>query len=140
MRYEVTVEIDAPAERVWEHLIDVERWPEWTASMSRVELLGNKPFGPGSAVRIKQPKLPPAVWTVTGFVPGSAFTWVAKSPGVTTTALHELVSAPDGPLTVRLVLEQTGPLAPLFAVLVGRLSRRYLNMEAQGLKRRAESP
>lgn len=139
MRYEVTVDIDAPAERVWEILTDVERWPEWSDSMSSVERLDDRPFGPGSTARIKQPKLPPAVWEVTDFTPGSAFTWIARNPGLTTTAIHELGSAPGGPVTVRLVLDQSGPLAPLIAVLTGRLSRRYVNMEIQGLKRRAES-
>ncbi|SEG53354.1 Polyketide cyclase / dehydrase and lipid transport [Thermomonospora echinospora] len=139
MRYEITADIDAPAERVWEVLVDVERWPEWTASMDEVRRLEDRPFGTGATVRIKQPKLPTAVWEVTDFVPGSSFTWVSKSSGITSTAVHELTSAPGGPVTVRLVFDQSGPLAPLLGVFAGRLVRRYLTLEAEGLKRRSES-
>jgi hypothetical protein len=48
---------------------------------------------------------------------------------------------PDGPgrSTVRLVFEQSGPLAPVLGMLAGRLTRRYVAMEAEGLRRRSES-
>ncbi|HEX2316452.1 MAG TPA: SRPBCC family protein [Thermomonospora sp.] len=139
MRYEVTVTIDAPLERIWEILVDVERWPEWSASMSRVERLDPGPFGPGSRARIKQPRLPSAIWQVTEFSQGSSFTWVARTPGMTTTAGHTLSPAAGG-TELRLTLHQTGPLAPLVGALAGRLARRYVDLEAEGLKYDAETP
>jgi hypothetical protein len=40
---------------------------------------------------------------------------------------------------VELTINQTGALSPLTTALVGRLTRRYVEMEAQGLKRWCEA-
>ena len=139
MRYETSVEIDASPENVWTVLVDVERWPAWTASMTSVRLLRPEPFMVGSAARIKQPKLPPAVWRVTDFQPGRSFSWVAKGPGVATTASHTVTARDGGDgAVVTLGLVQGGPLAPIADLLLTRLTRRYMRIEATGLKRRCE--
>jgi uncharacterized protein YndB with AHSA1/START domain len=39
MRYEIEVDIDSTPEAVWAVLADVERWPEWTPSMTLVRRL-----------------------------------------------------------------------------------------------------
>ena len=64
-------EVDAPPEVVFAVLSDVERWPEWTPTVTRVERLGNAgaPLALGGRLRIVQPKVPPAEWTVTAFEP-----------------------------------------------------------------------
>lgn len=136
MHFEISVDIDATPETVWNLLKDVERWPEMTDSIDRVEVL-DKPFGLSSRARVHQPKLPAAVWTVTAFKENETFTWESRSPGVTTTAAHDIVPNEKG-VTARLTLDQKGPLAPLIGLLTGRLSRRYVTMEANGLKARAE--
>ncbi|SNS11641.1 Polyketide cyclase / dehydrase and lipid transport [Actinomadura meyerae] len=136
MHFETSVDIAASPETVWKLLTDVERWPEMTASIDRVELL-DKPFAVSSRARVHQPKIPAAVWTVTELTEGEAFTWESRSPGVTTTGVHALTRTGDG-VTVRLTLDQKGPLAPLFGLLTGRLTRRYVTMEADGLKAKAE--
>jgi len=52
MRYTVSADIAAPAERVWAVLSDVERMPAWTSSMTSVERLDPGPLRVGSSVRI----------------------------------------------------------------------------------------
>src|SRR5262249_25042760 len=79
MKIEVSVEIFRPAERVWSVLVDVERWPEWTPSTTSIERLDQAAFGPGSRVRIRQPKLKAVVWRVTEFRQDRLFTWEAQS-------------------------------------------------------------
>ncbi len=131
--------IDAEPDEVWSVLVDVERWPEWTDSMDRVERLDEGEFGLGSRVRIAQPRLPRATWEVTAFEPGRAFRWVSGSPGAVSMADHEIEAHPDGGTELYLRFEQTGALARLVGPLFKGLVRRYVDMEAEGLKARCES-
>ena len=137
--FENTVEIAATLGDVWAVLLDVERWPEWTSSMSEVERLDSGPLALGSRVRIRQPRLPPAVWRVTRLDPAQGFTWKAVAPGVTTVGDHRLTSADPGRVAVTLGIRRTGPLAPLVDRVFRNLTRRYVTMEAEGLKRRCEA-
>lgn len=133
-----TISIDAPAERVWQTMADVERWHEWTASITRIERLDDGPLGVGARARVEQPKLPPATWTVTDWQPGRSFTWISTGPGFTTTGVHAV--EPESPTTSRatLVVRFGGLLGPLVALLSRRLTTTYLGFEATGLKRRSE--
>lgn len=139
MRHQIEVDIDATPDAVWTVLTDVERWPEWTASMILVRRLEEGPFGMGSRARVRQPGLPPAVYTVTEYEPGRAFSWAARSPGVTVIGGHHVGPRGDGHATVRLTVRLTGVLAPLVGLFAARPARRYVAMEAEGLKRRCES-
>ena len=136
-RNETTVTIGVPPEQVWPVLVDVESWPELTASMNRVQKLDEGPLREGARVRIEQPKLPPATWTVTELVENDRFVWRARGPGFTTIARHEVIPT-DGGSRLRLVVEQTGPLGGLVGRLGGNLTDRYIALEAAGIKRRAE--
>ena len=138
MEYEVSRQLDAEVGVVWRVLVDVERWPEWTASVTSARKLVGGPLGLGSEVRIKQPKLPSALWRVTDFQPGKSFTWVSRVPGLTTFGFHRLVPESDGSVTVRVGTEQRGPLTPLSALLLAGLVRRHVDTEIGGLKRRCE--
>jgi uncharacterized membrane protein len=139
MNFETAVTINAPAERVWAVLTDVERWPEWTASVTSAELLEPGPLQPGSRVRIQQPRLAEAVYHVEEFTDRASFTWTATRPGITTTAGHHL-STENGTTRVRLTVSQRGPLAWTVGLLLSGTIRRYLQMEATGLRTRCEQP
>jgi len=139
MKVEDGTTIAAAPARVWAVFADVERWPEWTESIDSVELLDPGPLRVGSRAKIRQPKLPAAVWKVTELVDGESFTWVARSPGVRTTGVHA-VSADGGGTRATNSVEQSGPLGWLAGALTARLTRRYLAVELAGLKRRCESP
>jgi uncharacterized protein YndB with AHSA1/START domain len=138
-RYEATVDISAPADKVWAVLTAVERWPEWTPSMAKLERLDAGELAVGSRVRIRQPKLPVAVWRVTALEPGRCLEWQYRSPLLLAVGSHAVKTNVSGGTTVTLVLEQNGLLTPLLTLLYGGLTRRYVEMEAQGLKRRCES-
>jgi hypothetical protein len=130
-------EILAAPELVWSIMADLERWPQWTPSIVRIDVPAATPIGLGTTVLIQQPKLPPAKWTIIEWQPKERFTWVSPNPGVRATAVHAIHRTPTG---VHLMLELTfeGLLAPLMAWLTGDLTRRYIAMEAAGLKAEAE--
>jgi len=137
-RFRTAIDIDATPETVWSVLVDVERWPSWTASMNRVTRLDSGAFDLGSAVRIKQPRLPAVVWRVTAFERGTSFTWATRSPGLETVGRHTLVPRAGGGVTVILEAWQSGALARLVGLLISGLGRRYVEREAAGLKQHCE--
>ena len=65
MQFSITTEVDAPPEVVFAVLNEVESWPDWTPTVTRVERLGDAgaPLALGDRLRIVQPKVPPAEWT-----------------------------------------------------------------------------
>jgi uncharacterized protein len=135
--FRATRRIRAPHEVAWEVMQDVERWHEWTESISRIEILDGKPFGPGSRVRIVQPGLQSFDWTVTEYAEGRSFTWCASGPGLRLQASHTLVPAGEG-CFADLRLTFGGPLGQFVGWLGGKVTRKYMQMEAEGLQARSE--
>ncbi len=140
MRFSATSDVAAPARRIFDVYTDVVRWPDWTKTVTSVERLDQGPLRVGSRARIRQPRLPVAVWEVTDLEPGRSFTWVARGPGIVTTGRHEVI--PMGGVDraqVTASLEQAGLLGPLVGLLTRRLTDRYLQTEVRGLKARCET-
>lgn len=135
---EHAVTIAAPPERVWAVVVDVERWPERIPTVDTVERLDDGPLVVGSRTRLQQPRLSPAVWTVTELVVGSSYTWESSSPGVTITASHVVEPHPDGS-RLTLALSVSGPLSGVGWLATRSLSQRYVETEAASIKRAAET-
>jgi uncharacterized membrane protein len=131
------IEIDASAKLVWDVFSDVERWPEWTASVTGLNALDGPGLAVGKRFEIKQPRLPKLVWEVTALDEGTSWTWEQRSPGGRTVAVHEVESA-GARTRVRQRLDQQGPVGALVARFMRGTTKRYLELEAQGLKARSE--
>src|SRR5688572_6601747 len=138
MEQSTRIEVEAPAERVWEVLREVERWPEWASTVTSVRRLDDGPLAVGSRVRVEQPRIPPTEYVVTEFEPNRSFTWTATGPGVRTTARHRLEQLGAGTTRVTLAVEQAGPLGTVMGRFYRRLTDRYLTAEAEGIKARSE--
>ena len=132
----VSITIDAPIEVVWAIFTDVERWPTWASSFTSVELIDG-PMRLGAKARIRQPRLPTVVWEVTRWEPGRSWTWTASGPGLRTDASHVLTRSGDGTVAEQSITS-SGPLGRLIAFFSRSLTRRYLAIEAAGLKQRSE--
>ena len=139
MRIEKSIEIDAPQQRVWDVLSALEAWPQRIETVDTVELLTPAPITKGSRVRLKQPKLPEGTWDITAWDEPSSFEWTQKTTGTTSVAGHRVEALGDGRSRLTLTLDMRGFLIPIIALFYRDLTNRYMNLEAEGMKRAAES-
>ena len=137
MRFDHSITVQAPAERVWAIFSDVAKWPEWTPTVDQVERLDEGPIHLGSRTRIRQPKLPVAIWEVTELKEGEYFEWVSRAPGIKTTGGHRVVSTPEGTVATATIIQE-GPLGWLFGKLYANLTKRYIALETESLKKVSE--
>lgn len=133
------IEINASLERVWEVLVDVESWPDWTTSMTSVNRLDSGPLRVGSTARIEQPNLPTMVWRVTELVPQQQFSWESKLPGLLITGKHAVTELAPGRVRLELAAIGSGLLAGIADRISGKRTRDYVELEAAGMKAAAES-
>lgn len=135
--YELSTTIDAPIDVVWRVLVDVERMPEWTASMRSVRLEECDELRRGSRAWIKQPWLRAGRWTVDLFDPPRYFSWRSRSGSIETTGGH-LLDDRGGATLATFTVRYSGSGAGIVGLLIGPLIRRYVDLELRGLKARAE--
>ena len=139
MRFEKSIEIDAPQQRVWDVLSDLEAWPQRIETVDSVELLTPAPITKGSRLRLKQPKLPEGDWDITVWDAPSYFEWTQKTTGATSIAGHRVEALGEGRARLTLTIEMRGFLIPIVALFYKKLTNRYMDLEAEGMKRAAES-
>lgn len=139
MHFETSIDVDASQQRVWDVLTDIEAWPARIDTVDTVELVTPAPLAAGSRVRLRQPKLPEAVWEVTVWEAPSFFEWMSKSSGMTITAGHRVEGLGHGRARLTLTIDMRGPLAPLFGRLSAGLTNDYMAREATAMQRAAEA-
>ena len=139
MHFEKTIEIDAPQQRVWDVLSDLEAWPRRIETVDVVELLTPAPITKGSQVRLKQPKLSEGIWDITVWDAPSYFEWTQKTGGITSVAGHRVEALGEGRARLTLTLDMRGLLIPVMALFHKGLTNRYMTLEADGMKRAAET-
>jgi hypothetical protein len=120
-------------------LSDLEAWPQRIETVDVVELLIPPPVATGSRVRLKQPKLPEGIWEITVWDAPSYFEWTQKTGGMTSVAGHRVETVDEGRARLTLTLDMRGFLIPVIAMFYKSLTNRYMTLEAEGMKRTAES-
>jgi len=139
MQFEKSIDINAPQQRVWDVLSAIEAWPQRIETVDSVELLTPAPITEGSRVRLKQPKLPEGTWDITVWDAPSYFEWTQKMTGATSVAGHRVDALEAGRARLTLTLDMRGFLIAIIGVFYRDLTNRYMNLEAEGMKRAAES-
>lgn len=129
----------ATASGLWAVVADVTSWPAHLPTFRAVTHSGGpSPLGIGARYDVRQPGLAAATYEVTVVDPGRSFAWVARSPGVVSTAVHSVTAQGEGS-RLDLSLEWSGPLAGLVRRLLGGRAARMIELEATTLARVAES-
>jgi uncharacterized membrane protein len=139
MRFEKSIDIDAPQQRVWDVLSDIEAWPQRVETVESVAVLTPAPITRGSRVRLKQPKLPEGTWDVTTWDAPSYFEWTQTTGGITSVAGHRVEALGESRARLTLTLDMRGVLIPIIGLFYKNLTNRYMKLEAEGMKRVAES-
>ena len=139
MRFEKSIDIAAPQQRVWDVLSDLEGWPQRIETVDMVELLTPAPITKGSRVRLKQPKLREGTWEITVWDAPTYFERTQKTSGIISVAGHRVDELGEDRACLTVTLDMHGLLVPTIALFYKKLPNHYMNLEAEGMKRAAES-
>ena len=120
-------------------LSDIEGWPGRIETVDTVELLTPAPLGKGSRVHLKQPKLPDGTWDITVWDAPAHFEWTQKEGGITIVAGHRVEALGEGRARLTLTIDMRGLLVPIFGRMYKGLTNDYMHLEAEGIKRAAET-
>ncbi|HEY2161223.1 MAG TPA: SRPBCC family protein [Solirubrobacteraceae bacterium] len=128
---EHTAPSNAGRETLWKLFAEPGAWPGWNPTIGEASFDG--PIANGTTGRVK-PKRGPAAKVVLADVQEPAgFTTVSRLPGARLRIVHELAEARGGGslVTERAVLD--GPLAGIWAVVLGRQLRHDMTAAVEGL-------
>jgi hypothetical protein len=138
MQYEVTAEIDAPAERIWAIITDAPAYAEWDSGVEKVE--GR--IAPGEKIKVFSEMNPGRGFPVrvTEFEPPARMTWTGGMPlglfkGVRTFAL---TPGPNSSTRFEMRESFSGPLLPLMRRSMPDFGPSF-EQYAAGLKALAEN-
>jgi len=52
MRFSSSIEVDAPVNKVWALIDELEKWPQWMLSIRRIERVSEGPLAVGSQISV----------------------------------------------------------------------------------------
>jgi carbon monoxide dehydrogenase subunit G len=115
MRFESSIDINAPAKKVWTLIDKLEEWPQWMPSIKKIERISKGPLAVGSqlAVTAKVSGLTVTLlMTITEFVPERTVVMQGKALGTNLTRFYNLEPV-NGKTKVTIGGDVTGALAKL---------------------------
>jgi carbon monoxide dehydrogenase subunit G len=136
MRFESSIDINAPVEKVWALIDKLEQWPQWTPSIKKIERVSKGPLTAGSqlSVTAKVSGLTiTLLMTITEFVPERTVVMQGKALGTNLIRFYNLEPL-DGKTKVTIGGEVSGALA----WLARRGGQAVSDEIAQAVKKRIE--
>ncbi|HET6552968.1 MAG TPA: SRPBCC family protein [Dyella sp.] len=131
--HEESIEIEAPAARVWQLFRDVAGWKRWNAGIEHIELHG--PFATGTTFTMQPPGEDAFVSTLIAVSENAGFTDETVIDGTRVVVEHRIEPTSAGGARVTYATQIHGPGAEDFGPLVTGDFGDVL----KGLKRMAEA-
>lgn len=139
MRFEKSIDIEAPRQRVWDVLTDIEAWPRVIRLVEVAEVVTPPPLTVGGTVRLREHRLPEGLWDVTAWDAPASFEFTQKAGGATTVVLHRVDALAGDRSRLTLDLEMRGLVVAVIGVFFKKTTQNHLDQQAEDLKRAAES-
>jgi hypothetical protein len=130
-----TVTSSAAPDAFFAEWADMDSWPEWNLDTEWVRLDG--PFAEGATGELKPKGGPKVAFVVARLVDGEEFTDVSRLVGARLTFRH-LVAVEGDRTSVSVDVALTGPLAPVWRLILGKGLRTSLRPDLERLVERAE--
>jgi len=136
MKFESSVEINAPVEKLWTLVDNLEEWPKWMPSIKKIERVSKGPLTVGSQLSViaKVSRLTvKLLMTITEFVPERAVVMEGKALGTRLTRFYTLE-----PVNGKTKVTVGGEVSGLMAWLARRGGQAISEKIVQGLKKKIE--
>ena len=136
MRFESSIDINVPAEKVWALIDKLEEWPQWMPSIKKIERLSKEPLTVGSkfSVTAKVSRLTvKLLMTITKFVPERTVVLQGKALGTKLTRFYILE-----PVNGKTKATVGGEVSGVLAWLARRGGQAISDEIAQAVKNRVE--
>ncbi len=134
--FDHTETTSASPDQLWARYVEPATWPQWDHEIAAVSVQG--PVAVGTRGRLKPVTGPAASFTLTEVTPGVGFTDVSRLPLAQLTLAHHIEATASGSRFTHHVTI-TGPLAPLFARVIGKRLAAGLPTAMRNLARLAEA-
>jgi len=136
MRFESSIDINAPATKVWVLIDKLEEWPQWTRSINKIEKLSKGPLAVGSQLSVTAKVSGLTVkllMTITEFVPERIVVMQGRALGTNLTRFYNLE-----PVNGKTRVTIGGDVSGALAWLVCRGGQKVSAKIAQAVKTRVE--
>ena len=136
MRFESSIEINAPANKVWTLIDKLEEWPQWMPSIKRIERISKGPLGVGSQLSVTAKVSGFTVtllMTITEFVPERNVVLEGKALGTKLTRFYTLE-----PVNGKTKITIGGDVSGALAWLACRGGQKVSAEIAQAAKKKVE--
>jgi carbon monoxide dehydrogenase subunit G len=136
MRFESSIEINAPASRVWALIDKLEEWPQWMPSIKKIERISKGPLGVGSQLSVTAKVsglMVTILMTIIGFVPERSVILGGEALGTKLTRFYNLE-----PLNGKTKVTIGGEVSGALAWLARRGGQEVSAEIAQAVKKKVE--